>query len=100
MIPSEWLETYFKKSGDRKLYPTEYSHICDKGFASWNVTADALMVVQLYGDGRWWHGFFDEMAGNLGLPIRFATTRNPKAWERKYGAKVVGYIMEVETWAG
>lgn len=99
MIPTPWLETFYRKSGDSRLYPTEFSHICDEGFAGWNVTDEALIVSQCYGNGNFWNEFFSEIASKLGVPIRFATTRNPKVWERAYKARVVGYIMEVEPWA-
>jgi hypothetical protein len=96
MIPAEWLDLYFKKSGDVEIRPTTYAHACEQGFATWEIGDGFILVNQMFGDGRFWEKFFLDMGKAIKLNIRFATRRNPKTWERKYNAKIVGYIMEVK----
>lgn len=95
-IPQEWIDKYYAKSGDIDLAPTKYGHVCEQGFANWNITPTAIVVVQCFGDGAFWLDFFKKMTSKTDHKIQFATRRNPKAWARKYGYKVVGYIMEVQ----
>ena len=96
MIPQEWVAKYFEKSGDTKLAPTEYGHTCEQGFANWEINAEAIIIVQCFGDGKFWAEFFKDIGKQIGLPVRFLTRRNPKAWARKHGFKLVGYVMELE----
>jgi len=90
------VERFFEKSGDSMLYDTTYRHVMEDGFATWNIIDGAIVVVQAMGDGPFWFDFFTKMGRDLGMNIRFSTTRNPRAWSRKYGAKVIGHVMEIE----
>jgi hypothetical protein len=96
MVPEEWVKKYLHKSGDAEIKPSTYRHACDKGFATWDVSDDSLIVLQVYGDGLYWLDFFKKIGKDLGLKITFGTRRNPKAWQRKFNAKVIGYIMEID----
>lgn len=96
MIPKEWLDRYYLKSGDDHIVNTQYFHTCEHGFASWNIVGDAIIVVQCFGNGKFWLKFFRDLSDRTELKMRFVTTRNPKALTRSIGAKIIGYIMEVE----
>lgn len=95
-IPKDWLEKFFEKSGDDVLY-TDNLTITDFGFASFEIKNNAIVILQVYGDGKMWDKFFVELAKTLNVnKIKMATKRNPRVFERKYGYKTVGYIMEKE----
>lgn len=69
----------------------------DKGFISFRVTGDSLFIVQCYGDGRYWMDVARGVAKKLGLTkIQFTTRRNYRAFERRHGFKLIGYVMESE----
>jgi hypothetical protein len=92
------VQQFLKKSGysdarvDKELlfpYP--------EGFFTAYCQDDALFLVTGSGDGK----FIDEktiaLAKELGYTkIRLQTKRNPKAWERRHGYKLAGYILEKE----
>lgn len=64
---------------------------------SWSVHGDKLVAHQVYGDGVYWDTYLNTLAQKLGLTkIMMATKRNPKAFERKFGFKLTGYILEKE----
>ena len=92
------IEHYKKKAKDDKIYFNNF--IENKyGFASWEIDWEekALVPLNVYGDGKYWDMFFTGLAKRLGLKkIVFGTKRSPKAFERKYKYKLVGYIMEKE----
>ena len=96
MIRKEWLDRYLEKSGDSGLRDTTYAHHNEHGFATWEVEDGFIFVVQMFGDGKYWLGFFQEMGRKIGMNIRFTTRRSPRAWGRSYGAKTIGYIMEID----
>jgi len=97
MIPAAWIARYLAKSGDTAIGQTEYSHGCEHGFATWEIADGKIVVVQCFSpdNGLFWLEFFRDMGKKLNMNIRFATRRNPKTWERRYGAKIVGHIMEI-----
>jgi len=91
------IEQYLKKSGDTSINPAnliENSH----GFMSWRINKpDTFVLINVYGDGKYWDSVAVELAKQLNLSkIVFGTKRNPKAFERKYGYSHVGYILEKE----
>jgi hypothetical protein len=96
MEPYDRISDYCQRSGDAKIADTQYWRECDEGFAGWNVTDDAIVVIQCYGDGLFWLRFFKEMTKGTEYKIRFMTRRNPKAFARRMGARVIGHIMEIE----
>lgn len=97
MITEEDIKRYLEKSGDTHLDP-ENIIVNEHGFLSWTIDDNgALFGLNVYGDGNYWDKFLVELANKLGCKqIRFATKRNPKVWERKFGYKIAGYIMEKE----
>ena len=97
MISQEDIEKYLKKSGDSFIYEDNII-VNEHGFLSWIIDTDgAFVALNVYGDGDYWDSFIMQLAEKLGCTkARFATRRNPKVWERKYGYKIAGYIMEKE----
>jgi len=94
---AEDIKQYLKKSGDVHI-STDNLIKNIKGFMSWRITKpDTLVLINVYGDGKYWDAVSIELAKQLGLKkIAFGTKRNPKAFERKYGYTHVGYILEKE----
>ena len=90
------IEKYLKKSGDDEISTSnlvENQH----GFMSWRTHKDTFVGINVYGDGHYWDAFANELAKKLGLKkIMFATKRSPKVFEKKYGYKITGYILERE----
>ena len=67
----------------------------DKGFVLYNIENGHIVVLAIYGDGKHWFNVMEEDARRLGIKkIRGSTKRNPAAWSRRHGVKVVGYIIE------
>lgn len=87
---------FMQRSGDITITQTNYienSH----GFASYKIEGDTLRVIQVYGDGKHWERFFRKLAKENNIKrAMFYTRRNPKAFERRYGAKVVQTVMMIE----
>lgn len=68
-----------------------------KGFISYAIAGDKLLVPDLYGDGKYWLEKALEFARQNGCTkLIGGTRRNPKAYEKMFGTKVVGYILERE----
>ena len=89
-------ERYFEKSGDEQIYTDnliENAH----GFASYRFHEGKLIILNVYGDGEYWDNFFTNMAREEGLKaLVFGTRRSYKPFERKFGYKLTGYILEKE----
>lgn len=97
-IPKEWLFEYFKKSGDDYLY-LDNLIVTDKGFASFEINEEenAIVLLQVYGDGKFWDEFFTDLAKKLNKnKIIIGTKRNPRGFCRKFGFNLVGFILEKE----
>lgn len=99
-IPKQWLEEYFRKSGDKKLENGNVV-VLPFGFCVWDVNHNGdLLLLHVYvvnGYGKLMDSFINELARQIkAKKIIFATRRNPKAFERKYGFKLVGHILERE----
>lgn len=96
MIQQSDIERYLTKSKDTDINPTnliQNSH----GFMSWTVYKDYLVALQVYGDGNYWNEVLNNLAKELGYKkIMMATKRNYKAFEKKFGFKLTGYILEKE----
>lgn len=92
----EQVHDYLKRSGDATLC-TDNLIENEHGFLTWKIHEDKLVAVQVYGDGKYWDAFLNELAKLIGLnKIMMATKRNPKTFERKFGYKVTGHILEKE----
>ena len=71
----------------------------EHGFMSWKVDGDKFVCINVYGNGEYWDKYMNELAKQLGCKkILGGTTRKAgwKAFERKYGFKLRGYIFEKE----
>mgnify|MGYP000028643132 FL=1 len=96
VMPTDAQLDYMLRSGDKYIDGTNYVEN-EHGFASWVAKADCIHVIQVYGDGKYWDRFFRELAKEHGVnSYLFYTRRNPKAFARKFGAKTVQTIMQVE----
>jgi hypothetical protein len=92
----EIIEDYLKRSGDTQIF-TQNLIENEHGFASFQITEEALVILNVYGDGKYWDDQLCQIANELGLAkVRFATRRNPKPFERKFNYKTIGYVMEKE----
>ena len=93
-MTEEDIERYLKKSKDTfiaidNLIENEH------GFMSWTTWEDYLVVIQVYGDGNYWNTVLDNLAKELGYKkIMMATKRNYKGFEKKFGFKLTGYVLE------
>ena len=90
----EDIERYLEKSKDKHI-ETENLIENEHGFMSWTTFEDYLVAVQVYGDGEYWNRYLDELAKELGYDkILIGTKRNYKGFERKFGFKLTGYLLE------
>jgi len=96
-MDSKDLQRYLEKSGDTELSEGTNLIENDKGFMTWRIHKDSFVGVNIYGDGHYWDAFANELAKHLGLKkLMFATKRSPKVFEKNYGYKITGYILEKE----
>lgn len=96
MITQSDIEQYLKKSKDEELN-TQNLIENEHGFMSWTEHKDYLVALQVYGDGAYWNEVLNNLAKQLGYKkILMATKRNYKAFEKKFGFKLTGYILEKE----
>ena len=90
------IKEYLTKSKDTEIRLdnlVENEH----GFMSWTEHDDALIALQVYGDGHYWNIYLNELAKQLGYKkIIIGNKRNYKAFEKKFGFKLIGYILEKE----
>lgn len=94
MIDQSDLADYFKRSGDTELLKGNFEQN-EKGFCIWTTNKDMLMLLNVYGDGKYWNEWATNKARETGMKkILFATKRNPEGFVRKHGFNVIGYILE------
>lgn len=95
-MKKEHVQKYFDKSGDEKIFTSNFTEN-EHGFASYSISNGVLHIANVYGEGKYWDSFFRDLAkDNKCNVMRFSTRRNPEAFVRRHGYKVVGYIMEKE----
>ena len=96
-IPVEWIKDYLKRSKDNYISGVYGIIHPEHGFMTYDVDIDKLILHCVYGNGNYWYDVAIDLAKQLGLPkLLFATQRNWRAFERKYGARLVGYVMEID----
>lgn len=96
MIPSEMVEQYFRKSGDSKLLPGMVL-TDDHGFLVYTLCDDFLLILHMFGDGKYWIARAEEIARQHGKKeLRGGTVRNPFAMARATGFKLAGFILSKE----
>ena len=96
-MDKETEERYLKKSGDDYI-ETENLIENEHGFMSWKVDGDKFVCMNVYGNGKYWDEYMNELAKQLGCKaILTGTSRKSyKAFVKKYNFKLVGYILEKE----
>lgn len=94
----EHVDLYLRKSGcDDPLLNEDLLFVYEEGFFTVECRTDCLMVLTAAGDGKFIDKKVIELAKKLGYKkIVFPSKRNPKAWERRLGYKLAGYVMEKE----
>ena len=94
MVPEHLLKKYYEKSGDSVLTTDNFIYN-EHGFSSHRINGENLVIVNVYGDGKYWDNFFVELVKEKGLKkIIFATRRNPAAFKRKFGYELAGFLLE------
>lgn len=91
------VDHYLEKSGDTSLIDSNF-YENDQGFITWGTKDDdTLVLYNVYGNGVYWDKFSENLAKKFGFnKIMTATRRSPKAFKKKYGYRVTGYILEKE----
>lgn len=93
----EWIK-FFEKKASCKYTPLPGSQLeFDElqGFCNWKQDNDIMYIGVTCGNGMYWNNFIQLKAKELGCKtLRFGTYRNPATFIRKFGYKVVGYILE------
>ncbi len=88
------IQSYLSKTGKMQL-DGEVIYEPTKGFMTYLVLDKLFVIPDVYGDGKYWLSRAIEMAKSLGCTkLRGGTTRNVKAYNRFFGTKIVGYILE------
>lgn len=96
MPTKEQVIDYLSRSGDDEVFTDNWTEN-EHGFISYKVDGDKFLWFNVYGDGKYWDEYVTTLAEGLGCKkIIAATRRNPAPYERKYGYKVTGYIIEKE----
>ncbi len=95
-MKQEDIDRYLLKSGDDRICTTNLIEN-EHGFCSYRIYGDILYLENAFGDGKYWYDKMISKAKESGCTkVRFQTKRNPKAWHRKYGCRLVRYVMELE----
>lgn len=90
------LQDYLNRSGDNEIINQNLIEN-EHGFMTWTADKESVIALNVYGDGKYWDNVLVNLAKELGLnKIIFGTQRNFKAYERKFGYKLKGYILEKE----
>jgi len=93
----EWVKDYLARSGDDEIATDCNLVENENGFIVWNRYKDQFVIINCYGNGRYWDEWSNNKAKEIGCTTVFASTkRNPAPYLRKYGGKLVGYLMERE----
>ena len=95
----EWQEWYTERTGIKDLELLADELILfhpEHGFMALFVNdEETLYLHHLCGDGEYWSRVLREIMRQKGLKkLRAYTKRNPQAWMRKYGGRIIGYEME------
>lgn len=92
----EMKEAYLGLTGKVNI-DCEIIYIEGKGFISYAIQGDRLLIPDLYGNGKFWLDYALTLAKEKGCTkLVGGTRRNPKAYAKMFGTKVVGYVLERE----
>ena len=100
--PSEWVEWYKEHSGEDNVEIRPDEHIDyhpEHGFICYYIDHDKGILHNHYtcGDGKYWARIYKTIMEIHGLKKLIVYTHiDTKAWTRKYGGHIKGYIMEVD----
>jgi len=95
-MPTQDQLDYLARTGDPRIDGRNYIEN-EHGFASYEIGENHLLVIQVYGDGKFWDKFFRDLAKDHGLKSYiFSTRRNPKAFSRRFNASVIETWMRVK----
>ena len=92
----EHVHDYLKRTGDAAI-GGDFRIEDEKGFITYSFSGPVLTIFNLYGDAAHFLTIINEVAKkNRKTKTVGATKRmfRAKAFERKYGYKIVGYILE------
>lgn len=93
MPSDEEIDNYLLKSGDTEIGNGTLEEN-ENGFCVWKTNGDALLLVNVYGNGSFWNKWAEIKAKSLNMKrIVFATKRKPVAFIKKHGFEISGYIM-------
>lgn len=96
IVPTADQLDFLQRSKDKYIDKRNYVEN-EHGFASWEIQGRLLMIIQMYGDGKYWDKYFRDLAAQNGIKtVMFYTQRNPKAFARRFGAETVQTLMKVE----
>ncbi len=94
MPSSLMIEDYCKKSGDNGLSEGTLEEN-EHGFCVWRKDGNTLILINVYGDGKYWNKWAEIKAKSLNMnKIFFATKRKPDGFIKNHGFDVVGYILQ------
>ena len=97
--PEEWRRWYVEHGGAEDLELDDREVVLfhpEHGFATILPHGDTLELHHLCGDGKWWAGVLARIMRAMGMKTLHAyTRRDPRAWMRAYGGRIVGYYMEI-----
>ena len=95
----EMKKDYFAKTGKVELNGSVIYEL-NNGFVTYIHQGDRLLVPDVYGNGLYWLAKMEELAKSLHCTkLVGGTTRNVKAYNKMFGTKIIGYILEKEiTW--
>lgn len=87
---------YFAKTGKVELSGTVI-YEPENGFVTYQHQGTRLLVPDVYGDGLYWLAKMENLAKSLHCTkLIGGTTRNVKAYNKMFGTRVIGYILEKE----
>ena len=93
---STMIEDYFKVTGKSTL-DGEVIYEKENGFVTYQQQGDRLLVPDVYGNGLYWLAKLELLAKSLHCTkLVGGTTRNVKAYNKLFGTKIIGYILEKE----
>lgn len=90
------IQDYLNRSKDDYIIPINYTEN-ENGFITYRIIKDKVVVINCYGNGKYWQEFIENLARKHNISkIIITTKRNYKPFIKKYGGKLVGYILEKE----
>jgi hypothetical protein len=97
----EWIAYYERHVGKkfRPIWREKFVFDAERGLLGFVFTDDgeALFVAHMIGDGRYWAEVARDLMHRSGRRVvRMMTSRNPDAWMRRYGGRVVDYVLEFD----